>query len=168
MTFLLHPSLRGLAAAALASAVCLSAAAAPAGGPAKEDGFVAARAKKPGSGVNLAYRIDGTPAAGTPVTLTLRLTGVRADGARIRITSSDGLSVAGERELALAANRELQLSVLATADGVYYVNVASEQGGRAHVTSVPITVGKGEVKLEKNGTAKDTPAGERVISLPSR
>jgi hypothetical protein len=36
------------------------------------------------------------------------------------------------------------------------------------VTSVPITVGKGAVKLNKQGTVKPAAGGEPVVSLPAR
>jgi hypothetical protein len=36
------------------------------------------------------------------------------------------------------------------------------------VTSVPVTVGKGTVKLNKQGTLKPTADGEPVVSLPAR
>lgn len=178
MTFLPKRKLAGVAVALLAAAglsASLAAAAAPADARAakplaKTGGFTAATVTgKPGSGVGVAYRIDGTPAAGTPVTLTLRFTGIDAStGAKVSIASSDGLLIAGERELTLTGAQQLQLSVLAAADGVYYVNVFSAQAGRSQVTSVPVTVGKGQIKLEKNGSPAQTPAGERVISLPSR
>ena len=134
------------------------------------EGFVMTHAKKPGSGVSLAYKV--APAAvGAPVTLTLRFTGVSAPaGARVSIVADPGLAVQGDRSMALAAGaaQELQLQVSAAADGVYFVNVTTEQAGRAHVTSVPVTVGKGAVKLNKQGTLKPAAGGEPVVSLPAR
>jgi hypothetical protein len=134
------------------------------------EGFVMTHAKKPGSGVSLAYKVPPT-AAGAPVTLTLRFTGVSAPaGARVSIVADPGLAVQGDRSMALAAGaaKELQLQVSAAADGVYFVNVTTEQAGRAHVTSVPVTVGKGAVKLNKQGTVKPAAGGEPVVSLPAR
>lgn len=134
------------------------------------EGFVMTHAKKPGSGVSLAYKVLPT-AVGAPATLTLRFTGVSAPaGARVSIAADTGLAVQGERAMTLAAGTapELQLQVSAAADGVYFVNVTTEQAGRAHVTSVPITVGKGAVKLNKQGTVKPAAGGEPVVSLPAR
>ena len=134
------------------------------------EGFVMTHAKKPGSGVSLAYKV--APAAvGAPVTLTLRFSGVSAPaGARVSIVADPGLAVQGDRGLTLAAGaaQELQLQVSAAADGVYFVNVTTEQAGRAHVTSVPVTVGKGALKLNKQGTVKPAAGGEPVVSLPAR
>jgi hypothetical protein len=134
------------------------------------EGFVMTHAKKPGSGVSLAYKVSPV-AAGAPATLTLRFTGVSAPaGARVSIAADPGLAVQGERAMTLAAGtaQELQLQVSATADGVYFVNVTTEQAGRAHVTSVPVKVGKGAVKLNKQGTVKPAAGGEPVVSLPAR
>lgn len=134
------------------------------------EGFVMTKAKKPGSGVSLAYSVPPA-AAGVPVTLTLRFSGVSAaDGARATIVADAGLALQGERRLTLptGALHELQLQVSAAADGVYFVNVTTEQAGRAHVTSVPVTVGKGVVKLKKQGTLKPAADGEPVVSLPAR
>ncbi len=170
---------RRLLPASLAALLLVAGTAAQAGKPQLDavgapgaDGFVATRAKKPGSGVDLAYRIDGTPAAKSPTALTLRFTGVSApEGARVTITAPDGLSIDGQRQRTLsaaAAAQEMRLAVTAAADGVYYVNVTTEQAGRSHVTSVPVTVGKGQLKLQKNGNVQTMPNGERVVSMPSR
>lgn len=146
-----------------------------AGGPAEAiapdaEGFVMTKAKKPGSGVSLAYKVT-TADAGVPVTLTLRFSGVSAAaGARVSIVADAGLAVQGERALTLAAGaaQDLRLQVSAAADGVYFVNVTTEQAGRAHVTSVPVTVGKGVVKLNKQGALKAGAGGEPVVSLPAK
>lgn len=134
------------------------------------EGFVMTHAKKPGSGVSLAYKVSPT-AVGAPVMLTLRFSGVSAPaGARVSIAADPGLAVQGERGLTLAAGaaQEMRLQVSAAADGVYFVNVTTEQAGRAHVTSVPVTVGKGTVKLNKQGALKPAADGEPVVSLPAR
>ena len=134
------------------------------------EGFTMTKAKKPGSGVSLAYKVPPA-SAGTPVTLTLRFSGVSAPaGARVAVAAEPGLTVQGERSLTLAAGgeQEMRLQVSAASDGVYFVNVTTEQAGRAHVTSVPVTVGKGAVKLNKQGTLKAAAGGEPVVSLPAR
>lgn len=136
------------------------------------DGFIATRAKKPGSGVTLAYRVEGAVSAKVPTEVTLRFGSVTSpDGATVAVAGTDGLVLAETTSAKLtahAAQQELRVRVTAPADGVYYLNVTTRQGGRAHVTSVPITVGKGKVKLQKNGSVQTMPNGERVVSLPSR
>jgi len=134
-----------------------------------KDGFTTAVAGKPGSGVTVRYRVEGTPTANAPITVSLQLAGVRAADAKVSVNASEGAVVDSTRAIALSpgATHNLQVRVTPSADGYYYLHVRTEQGGRSTVTSVPIQVGKTGPKLAKEGTLKTMPTGERVVSLPA-
>ena len=134
-------------------------------------GFVQTSAKKGGSGVDVAYRIDGRPQPNTPVRITVEFKNVNAqDGATAAFSAEAPLVLAGPSSLALASGQtsSTTLTVTAPADGTYFVNVTTRQAGRPSVISIPVTVGAGGVRLQKQGTVQTMPNGEKVISLPSR
>jgi hypothetical protein len=134
-------------------------------------GFVQTSAKKGGSGVDVAYRIDGRPQPNTPVRITVEFKNVNApDGASATFAAEAPLVLAGPSTLTLASGQTASttLTVTAPADGTYFVNVTTRQAGRPTTVSIPVTVGAGGVRLQKQGTVQTTPSGEKVISLPSK
>jgi hypothetical protein len=144
--------------------------AAPSAKPAK-DGFITASSKKPGAGITVRYRFDGTPAADMPVTVTLQLRDVvSTSGATVMLYTTDGTRIDTPGPIALARGvvRDLRVQVTPPADGTYYLNVQTEQAGRTSVTSVAIQVGSAPHKLAKHGTLQVMPDGERVVSLPAQ
>jgi hypothetical protein len=58
---------------------------------ARKDGFTPLAAKKGGSGVDMAYRIEGTPAVGSP--LTIRVTMASSADAQVTLRADDGLTL---------------------------------------------------------------------------
>jgi hypothetical protein len=48
------------------------------------------------------------------------------------------------------------------------VNVITTQAGRSSIVQIPVKVGAGAAKREKQGTVQTAPSGERVISLPAK
>jgi hypothetical protein len=132
-------------------------------------GLVHVAAKKGGSGVRVAYRIEGVPQANVPTTVTVEFSGISApDGAIASFSAEDPAVLTGVSTLPLKPKQTQSTSVFVTAaeDGVYFLNVTTTQAGRSSVISIPVKVGTGAPKLEKQGTAETTPSGERVISLP--
>jgi hypothetical protein len=121
-------------------------------------GFMQTAAKKGGSGVDVAYRIDGVPRPNAPVRIAVEFKNVNAP---------DGASATFAAE-ASGQTASTTLTVTAPADGTYFVNVTTRQAGRPTTVSIPVTVGAGGVQLQKQGTVQTAPNGEKVISLPSK
>ena len=133
-------------------------------------GFVQTSAKKGGSGVNVAYRVDGSGQPNVPVQVTVEFSGVRAPGGATASFAAEAPAVLNAPGLTLSPGQRhsTTLTVTAPADGIYFVNVTTVQDGRPSVVSIPLKVGTGGVRLQKQGTVQTMPSGEKVISLPSK
>jgi hypothetical protein len=127
--------------------------------------------KKGGSGVSVRWRLAATPKVGEPVTLTIELGGLRSpQGASAEIVGDNVTLARPSGRLAFKAGppQRQQVSFTPTAEGVYFINVFTEQNGRQGAVSLPVRVGKGGVKLEKPGTPTTLPNGEKAVIMPSR
>ena len=49
---------------------------------------------------------------------------------------------------------------------MYFINVTTTQAGRSSIVQIPIKVGAGAARLEKQGTVQTTPSGERQFRSP--
>ena len=142
--------------------------------PLKADGrgFVQTTAKRGGSGVNVAYRIEGAaPQPNVPARITVQLSGVTAlEGAAVSFSAEAPAWLQSAAALSVKPNQTSTASLQLTApsDGTYYVNVLTTQAGRSSIVQIPVKVGSGAAKLEKHGREQTTPGGERVISLPAK
>jgi hypothetical protein len=140
--------------------------------PAK--GWITAPAKKGGSGVVVRYRIDGTPAVGKPLAISLSFSGVRSEeGAQVSFgTEGAGLMMdkqrAAPQKLASYQATTMPMSVTPQAEGTSYITVVTEQNGRSSVTMIPVRVGHGKVALKPMGEVVTTPEGEKIISMPAK
>jgi hypothetical protein len=136
---------------------------------ARKDGFTPLAAKKGGSGVDMAYRIEGTPAVGSP--LTIRVTMASSADAQVTLRADDGLTLNRPDQVltALAGQTaEYTITVVPQAEGRFYLNLFSEAAGRGSATSIAVQVGKGAVQLKPAGNVQVLPSGERVISVPAQ
>jgi len=135
-------------------------------------GFTPTTAKRGGSGVNVAYRIEGAaPQPNVPARITVELSGVTAlDGAAVSFSAEAPAWLQNARALSVKPNQTstASLELTAPSDGTYYVNVLTTQAGRSSIVQIPVKVGSGAAKLEKHGREQTTPGGERVISLPAK
>ena len=141
--------------------------------PLKADarGFAHTTAKRGGSGVTVAYRIEGAAQPNVPARITVELSGVTAqEGATASFSAEEPAWLHSAAALTLRPHQtnSASLEVTAPADGMYFVNVTTTQAGRSSVVQIPVKVGAGAAKLEKQGTVQTTPSGERVISLPAK
>jgi hypothetical protein len=140
--------------------------------PAK--GWITAPSKKGGSGVVVRYRIDGTPAVGKPLAITLSLSGVNSEeGAQVSFAmEGTGLAMDKQRatpqKLASYQATTMPMSVTPQAEGTFYLTVVTEQNGRSSVTMIPVRVGHGKVALKPMGEVVTTPGGEKIISMPAK
>lgn len=136
-------------------------------GEAGKNGFITVNTQKSGSGVSLAYRIDGTPDVGSPLTIWIQMSSTT--DAQVVLRAPQGLTLmqAGQ-VLESYAGQVAEHSVTVVPDvlGRHYISVFSFANGRPSATSIPVQVGRGTVELKSGGTVKVTPSGERIISVP--
>jgi Spy/CpxP family protein refolding chaperone len=135
---------------------------------------VAAKKGK-GSGVRMSALVPKAMAIGQTSAVTLEFDGVSGDGAVATVRAPAGVSVAradgqplGEIALARGQATRVELLVTAQGDGMRYLDVTTRQSGRASIRSVALKVGSGASSNKPNGTPMTTPAGEKIISMPSR
>jgi hypothetical protein len=165
----------GTAAAVLTAVMCVPLLACAGGnGAAKNSSthvpMTTAPMKANGSGIAVSYRIEATPQAGGHTTVTLSFDGVTDPaGATIRLSVDGGLSLGSAAALpTLPANAPTTLSidVVPAAAGIGYLNVFTTQHGVTGATSIPVQVDKTPSKLPSTGELKQTPAGDKILSMP--
>ena len=166
-------SLGAIAMAALAMGVSLQACAhTTKPGRATSDKMTAAPMKPGGSGVAIQYRIDGTPQAGVAVPVVLSFDGITDPaGGTVRFTGDGGLTVTGASgPQALPAGKvtTLTVQVVPDADGIGYLHVFTTQNGATSATSITVQAGKAPSALPASSGLKDTPAGEKIITMPAK
>jgi hypothetical protein len=135
--------------------------------PAKPvSGFTKLETKASGSGVGLAYRIEGTPAVGSPVTIRLQVSS-SAD-ANLVFRSNEGLTLITPDviEAPAGTNVEYTVTVVPEVEGRFYLNVFSIANGRPSATAIAVQVGTKAVQIKSSGKLLEMPSGERVISVP--
>lgn len=125
--------------------------------------------KKMGSGVEMSYRIEGTPTPGSPVIVHLT-TSSRTD-AQITLRGDEGLVVTNAGSVLQSAAGQVTLhrvEVTPQAQGRFYLYVESSANGRGSSNAIAVQVGKSEVLRKPSGAVQSMPGGERVISVPAR
>jgi hypothetical protein len=133
------------------------------------NGFTALAAKKGGSGVDMAYRIEGTPEVGKPLTIRIQMTS--PVDAQAQASAAEGLTLdASSKTMASLAGQSTEhtIVVVPQALGRFYLDVFTQAAGRASASAIAIQVGKGVVQNKRTGTSQTMPNGERVISVPSQ
>jgi hypothetical protein len=133
----------------------------------RNNGFTSVENQKSGSGVSLAYRVEGTPSVGSPITIVIQMSS--SSDAMVFLRAGEGLTLAnpGQQLQSLAgAVAEHSITVVPNAQGRYYLSVFSVANGRPSAASIPVSVGHGLAQLKPSGTVQVTPSGERIISVP--
>lgn len=136
---------------------------------ARKNGFTPLPNKKSGSGVAMAYRIEGTPAVGSP--LTIRITMASNADSQVTLRAEEGLALSNPSQVLTAlagVPAEYTVTVVPLAEGRFYLNLFSLAAGRGSASSVAVQVGKGVAQLKPSGTVQVLPSGERVISVPAQ
>lgn len=138
----------------------------------KKTAWVKLAQKHNGSGVQVRYSVPASLQAGQPSTVRLQFSTVSdAAGAVAEIKAPAGVTLTGAAgPLTLTQGRPttVDLQATAAADGQYFVDVLTTQGGRTSVQSIPLQVGDAKPQLKTTGKPETTPSGEKVISLPSQ
>jgi hypothetical protein len=153
------------AAVAAAKAAASPAALTPAG-------FTPIVSKKVGSGVDMAYQIDGTPAVGQP--LTIRLSMSSPLDADVTFSADSALALQNPSQVLKAAAGQPgqhSITVVPQALGRYYLNVFSNAQGRSSAVSIAVQVGDAAPAKSKSansnsaGAAQPNGSGERVKTI---
>ena len=169
------PSLLALAVSAAivntaaASGPTLSLAQAQAQAQAQTKGYTALPKKKMGSGVEISYRLEGTPAPGKAVTLHLALSSKTL--AQVKLRGGEGLVVSSAETTLISTAGEIsqhRVEVTPQMNGRLYLYLESTANGRGNASAIAIQVGKGEAQRKPSGKLQSMPDGERVISVPAR
>ncbi|MBI2380577.1 MAG: hypothetical protein HYV16_07470 [Gammaproteobacteria bacterium] len=129
---------------------------------------------KPSAPVTLSHEWLGTPQLGQPITLRLNFrTRGEATDLRVHYAGEGALSLRAGAEESISLRAEpmpvRELTVIPSREGRHYVNVFVELGGRARAYSIPLQVGKVDMKtlLKPQGKLVQTPEGQSLISLPA-
>ena len=134
---------------------------------------------KPGAPVDIVYTVIGTPRAGQPLEIELRITTLgKVDEVRLDYGTSDQMTLdrGTPQTLALIAQKQgvpavQRVVVLPQADGLHYlkVRVVTVADGRMRMRgiAIPIGVGKYDARagLRSNGTLIEGVGGERAVVM---
>jgi hypothetical protein len=141
-------------------------------------GYVRVPAKKTGSGVSLQYKLLSVPKVGEPLRISVIFDGVTsAKGANADMKADRELEMAtpfSAKTLAKGSSKQAQASntheitVTPQAEGLFFVNVFTEQEGRTGASAIAIRVGDKPLNLPTVGTLKTDANGEKVISMPAQ
>lgn len=135
-------------------------------------GFTPMASKKAGSGVDMAYQIDGTPAVGQP--LTIRLSVSSPIDADITFSADSALALQNPSQVLKAVASQPgqhSITVVPQALGRYYLNVFSNAQGGSGATSIAVQVGDAAPAKSKSanansaGSAQQSSSGERVKTI---
>jgi hypothetical protein len=161
----LAPSLLVLVVAS----VSLETAAASGAAAAVAQGYTTLPSKKSGAGVDISYRIEGTPAPGSPV--IIHLTTSSQTDAQITLRGGEGLVVSSANGVLTSLAGQVtqhRIEVTPQAQGRLYLYVESSANGRGSSNAIAVQVGKTEVQRKPSGNVQSMPDGERVISVPAK
>jgi hypothetical protein len=130
---------------------------------ARKNGFTPIVAKKGGANANLAFRIEGKPVVGQP--LTIRITMASNYDAQISLTTDQGLVLSNASQvLQSAAGRSAEHSIIVVpnAQVQWYVNLFTTVNGQTSASAIAVQVGDVATASKTSAHTKITPNGERV------
>ncbi len=133
------------------------------------DGFKALSAKQNGSGVEIAYRIEGESVVGRALTIVLQ-TSSPAD-AQIALRAGEGLSLGTPQAVLQSAAGQVtehRVQVTPQREGRFYLYIESTANGKGSASAIAVQVGKTEVQRKPSGSVQSMPNGERIISVPAK
>ena len=136
-------------------------------GKAAKGGFIPMDTQKSGSGVSLAYRIEGSPSVGSPLTILIQMSST--SDAQVVLRAPPGLTLMAPGQVLQSYAGQVaehRVTVVPDVQGRHYISLFSIANGRPSATSIPIQIGRGSVELKSGGTVQVTPSGERIISVP--
>jgi len=139
---------------------------------------------KPGSPIQISYRIIGQPIIGQPVAIDLQFDsalGATSFNVNYRVNDSTALQLPESQASRVAVSPTIaeergkaaqQVRVIPLREGRLYLNVAAEveteSGSFSSVTAVPIQVGPAVREIQENGVVTTDENGELIRTLPAR
>ena len=132
-------------------------------------GYTALPVKKSGSGVEISYRIEGTPTPGS--SLAIQLTTSSQADAQIKLRGGEGLVMNGSNSVLMSAAGQVtqhRIEVTPQVQGRLYLYLESTANGRGGASAIAVQVGKTEVQRKPSGNVQSMPNGERIISVPAK
>jgi hypothetical protein len=141
-------------------------------------GYTRVAAKKTSSGISFQYKLLSVPKVGEPLRISVIFDGATSpNGASAEMKADQALSMAtpfaakalakGNSKQAQASNTH-EITVTPQAEGLFFVNVFTEQEGRTGASAIAIRVGDKPLDLPTVGTLKTDANGEKVISMPAK
>ncbi len=130
-------------------------------------GYTTLAAKDGGAGVVMSYKIEGTPAVGKPLIVSVNMSS--SANAETTLTADSGLSLQDPAQvLRSVAGQKSQHVITLTpqAEGRFYVNLFSTAEGRTSASSFAVQVGNSQASLKSGAPVQVGPNGERVKVMP--
>lgn len=134
---------------------------------------VAAPRKVNGSGIEVQFRIDGTPRVGAVLAVSLGFEGVVPQaGASVRFAADAGLTLAEGYKVGSAipdgvSVPTMTVQVVPNSDGLAYLHVFTTQHGVTSVSSIAVQVGT-PAAAKTRSDLQSTPDGETIRTMPVR
>ncbi|MDM0115594.1 hypothetical protein QTI66_25820 [Variovorax sp. J22R133] len=136
--------------------------------PGQQAAFKRAPQKSNGSGIDVRYRVEGTPSVGKPTMVVIVLSGVTdPGGGSVWFTADASLGLdSSAAATTLEAGRSITLNVTVTpkTDGVAYLNVFTRQRGALSATSIAVQAGSTPLS-RASGAVKDDVDGEKILPM---
>jgi hypothetical protein len=142
--------------------------------PAVTGGRPAMRTEKPGAPVAMAWRLEGPPAVGQRVGVTLDFTALSALSGRVRLAATPGLALPGVKQFELPSRARgehwtQRVEVIALDPSPQYLHVVvSTTGARGQRLmrgfAVPVALNQAAAR-KSDGVLKKGAAGDQVVSL---
>lgn len=133
----------------------------------------AAPRKANGSGIEVQFRIDGTPRVGVALTVSLGFEGVVPQtGASVRYAADAGLALADSYKVSASlpggsSAPTTTVQVIPSAEGLAYLHVFTTQRGVTSVSSIPVQVGT-PAAAKTRSDLQSTPDGDVIRTMPVR
>jgi len=127
-----------------------------------------AEATSRSAGIDVQYRVDGTPTPGKPTVVVVVLSGVvDPAGGAVWFTADPTLgldSSAAAATLAAGSTVTLNVTVVPGGEGAAYLNVFTRQRGAVSSTSIPIRTGAATAP-RASSALKDAADGDKVVPM---
>lgn len=130
-------------------------------------GYTTIAGKDGGAGVVMSFKIEGTPAVGKPLTVSVNMSS--SANAETILTADSGLTLQDPAQvLRSVAGQKSQHVITLTpqSEGRFYVNLFSTAEGRTSASSFAVQVGNSQTSLKSTAPVQVGPNGERVKVMP--
>jgi hypothetical protein len=130
-------------------------------------GYTKLESKNGGAGVEMSYKMVGTPTVGKSLTINVSMSS--STDAETTIKADSGLTLQDPVQVLRTTARQKSEHVITLtpqADGRFYVNLFSTAEGRTSATSFAVQVGAAQASSKSTANVQTAPNGERIKVLP--